>query len=249
MIEPWRVGRIFRAQRGLYLRMGIITTVVLLILVFYTSVTGAPARPSLARLMHVFSLRDPALARAELSKALGLCAMALLALSLGAGPLARIVRPGWVLVLRRERKFVGVSAFAFALAHASSSLGLMMHDAVQLTRLVVGGLLLSLAALLILARMAQTSTKRARLRLGPEHWGRIHRLGALALSLSVLHFFALENHPVRGLHVRPYGWVVLATACASLLVRLVVRILPAHSRAPRGDRQSNVPSAEALKGR
>jgi DMSO/TMAO reductase YedYZ heme-binding membrane subunit len=191
-------------------------------LVFYTSVREGAPLPSRAQLAAVCSWTDQVRTRSELCKASALVALSLLALSLVAGPLQRWRPSPRVLALVRERKRLGLAACAFAAAHVALALGSWRALAATLLRpdwLRLGGLSAAAITLVILCSMAATSTRRAKARLGAVRWKRLHRLGVLALTLSALHFVCMETDPIRGLHVRPYGLVVLACAVAALAIR------------------------------
>jgi DMSO/TMAO reductase YedYZ heme-binding membrane subunit len=201
-------------------------------LVFYTSVReGAPV-PSRAQLAAICSWADPARTRGELLKASALVALGLLSLSLVGGPLQRWRPSPRVRALVRERKRLGLAACAFAAAHVALALGTWRTLATALVRpdwLRLGGLTAAAMASFILFRMAVTSTRRAQASLGAVRWKRLHRWGAVALALSAVHFLCMEIDPVRGLRVRPYGLVVLASAVAALAVRGLARVFAARS--------------------
>ncbi|RFO97652.1 sulfoxide reductase heme-binding subunit YedZ [Rhodoferax lacus] len=97
--------------------------------------------------------------------------------------------------LVRLRRLLGLSCFAYALAHAwifaAFDLGYDWSAAlseVQEKPYVLAGLL----ALLILAPLAATSTQSMVRRLG-RHWRRLHRLSYAAAVLGLLHFWWLTK--------------------------------------------------------
>ena len=126
----------------------------------------------------------------------GKTALVLLALSLLCTPLVRLL--GWkpAQALRRP---LGLYAFFYAALHlaifAAVDYGLdwgLIQQAVAETRYVLVGL----AAFVLLAPLALTSTKGWQRRLG-RRWLALHRLVYLAAPLAVLHFALLVKSDIR----------------------------------------------------
>jgi sulfoxide reductase heme-binding subunit YedZ len=193
-------------------------------LIYYTGVEKGYGSPRLGRLLHVLSGVDADLTRAELAKASGLIALVLLALSLLAGPLHRLGAARVASSLLPMRRCLGVAAFLFSTTHVALSVLQLAAGTIEPTWLRALGIVLAACSVAILARMAQTSTRKAMRHLGPR-WKRIHALGGKALALAVVHFFAMELDPARGLHVRWFALVVVGLAGAAWSLRLVVSTL------------------------
>lgn len=148
---------------------------------------------------------------------LGFWALALLAASLAATPLHDHAGLAWPVRLRR---LLGLSAFGYAALHflwwlvvdQGLAVDAVAADVAKRPFVTVG-----LAALLLLAPLAATSTDGWVRRLGYRAWKRLHRLAYPAALLGALHFF----WRVKADHRRPLAFA--AVIGALLLVRLLPR--------------------------
>jgi methionine sulfoxide reductase heme-binding subunit len=119
---------------------------------------------------------------------LGFWAITLLALALVPTPAKDLLGLSWP---QRLRRLLGVSAFAYALAHFLFYVGVdkffdlpvIAKDLTKRPFIMVG-----FATLLVLAPLAVTSTDGWVRRLGFPRWKRLHRLVYLAAALAVVHF-------------------------------------------------------------
>jgi sulfoxide reductase heme-binding subunit YedZ len=120
---------------------------------------------------------------------LGMLALILLLGCLAATPLRLMFGVSWPL---RIRRLLGLLAFFYAslhfLVYAWVDQGWAWSDIaedVAKRPFITAGFL----ALLVLVPLAATSNARARRRLGPLRWQRLHRLVYVAAGLAVVHFF------------------------------------------------------------
>jgi sulfoxide reductase heme-binding subunit YedZ len=117
--------------------------------------------------------------------------------------------------LLRFRRFLGLTAFWYALLHVSVWLALdrqvdwprIVEDLTRRPYIIVG-----MVALLMLMPLAATSSNRALRRLGAARWRRLHRLAYPATALAALHFV----------------WLVKAWPLEPLLYALAVAALLAY---------------------
>ncbi|UCC82550.1 MAG: sulfoxide reductase heme-binding subunit YedZ [Gemmatimonadota bacterium] len=127
----------------------------------------------------------------------GWWALAFLILTLSVTPARRLTRIGWLVKLRR---MLGLYAFFYATVHFAVYVGVdqffawdyILEDIGERPYITVG-----FTALLILAPLAATSTKRMIKRLGGRRWNRLHRLVYIAAALGVLHFLWLVKADIR----------------------------------------------------
>lgn len=134
----------------------------------------------------------------------------LLILALAVTPLRRMLphaRPiAW---LHRQRRYLGVAAFAYALAHVLAYLLRLGVLERILDESLEPGMLAGWVALLILVPLAATSNDWTLTRLG-HRWKALHRLVYLAALLTIAHWVVLAFDPLPGfLHA---GLLVLLEA-------------------------------------
>ncbi len=106
---------------------------------------------------------------------------------------------GWTR-LASFRRMLGLYAFAYALLHVASYVGLDQFfawaeigaDIAKRNYITCG-----LAAFVILAALAATSPAAAIKRLGAAHWKRLHRLVYAAGALGCLHYLMMVKADVR----------------------------------------------------
>jgi sulfoxide reductase heme-binding subunit YedZ len=123
--------------------------------------------------------------------------LAFLMLTLTVTPVRRLTGIGWLVKLRR---MLGLYAFFYATLHFGVYIGVdqffaweyILEDIGERPYITVG-----FTALLILAPLAATSTKRMIKRLGGRRWNRLHRLVYVAAALGVLHFLWLVKADIR----------------------------------------------------
>ncbi len=204
------------------------------LLVFYTAYDKATKTIVPAKLVKVLSFQDAANSLKELNKVFALEAIGLISLVFLVGPLSRRWPHvfGWCLPFRKP---LGITGFAFALAHGIYSL--IVFYQLDFNRMFfqnpkVLGLLAAFFALLVFSLMVVTSTKEAVVRLRYKKWKALQTFGYVGLLFALLHFFILENKPAVGLEVRPYGMLFFYLAAAALLLRLAfvfLKISPRNS--------------------
>jgi methionine sulfoxide reductase heme-binding subunit len=124
----------------------------------------------------------------ELEYFSGTWTLRLLAGSLAVTPLIRLTGWGWLVP---QRRFLGLAAFFWALAHFLVYVGLdMFFDISDIVNDVIKHLYITVGmlALLLLIPLALTSTKASIRRLGGRNWNRLHRLVYLAAIAGCVHF-------------------------------------------------------------
>lgn len=112
----------------------------------------------------------------------------LLGASLAVTPLVSITRWGWLI---RERRFLGLAAFFYAVMHLNVYIGLdhffdvddIVNDVLKHLYVTVG-----MTAFLLLVPLAITSTKGWVRRLGGKRWNQLHRLVYVAAAAGCIHF-------------------------------------------------------------
>ncbi|MGL6043789.1 MAG: sulfite oxidase heme-binding subunit YedZ [Sandaracinobacteroides sp.] len=173
------------------------------------------------------SLRLSAEPVAYTHNALGLMALRVLIASLAVTPLLKLT--GWVPVMS-VRRMLGLWAFAYAAVHLGFYLALELDLSLALLwkeALKKPFILFGLTALLAMAPLAATSTRKAIKWLGARRWQRLHKLVYLAGIAACVHFILR----VKGFQIEP--WIYLG-----LLVTLFgMRLLPNRRRASRGRAQ------------
>ena len=106
---------------------------------------------------------------------------------------------GWA-PLARLRRMVGLFAFFYVCLHLASYVGLdhyfdwaaVWRDVVKRTYITLG-----MAAVLLLAPLAATSTDGMIRRLGGKRWRRLHQLVFPAAILAVAHFWMMVKADIR----------------------------------------------------
>lgn len=125
---------------------------------------------------------------AEALNELGLLALVFLVASLACTPAKTIF--GWTWPIR-IRKTLGLYAFFYASLHFVTYAALDQGLAFQAILADIGKrpfIMIGLAALVILAPLAATSTAGMLKRLGAARWKKLHRLAYAAAVLAVVHF-------------------------------------------------------------
>ncbi|MBP7241921.1 protein-methionine-sulfoxide reductase heme-binding subunit MsrQ [Amaricoccus sp.] len=153
----------------------------------------------------------------------GLRALQFLVAALAVTPLRELTGVS----LLRFRRFLGLTAFSYALLHLLVWLVLdrqldwprIAEDLARRPYVVLG-----MAAFVMLVPLAATSTDRALRRLGPGRWRRVHRLAYPATALAALHFVWLVK-------AWPPEPLLYALAVATLLAWRAAGVL--RRRAPR----------------
>ena len=168
----------------------------------------------LARLLYGFWTDDLTVNPIEyVTRELGDTGLQLLLASLALTPLRILFGSGWPVTLRR---LLGLFAFAYVVLHFGVWIVLdhffdwhtMLDDVVKRPWITVG-----VAALLLLAPLAATSTTGMIKRLGGVAWRRLHRLVYVAAVLGVLHYIWLAKKVL----VEP--WVYAAVLALLLGIR------------------------------
>lgn len=168
----------------------------------------------LARLLYGFWTDDLTVNPIEyVTRELGDTGLQLLLASLALTPLRILFGIGWPVTLRR---LLGLFAFAYVVLHFGVWIVLdhffdwrtMLDDVVKRPWITVG-----VAALLLLAPLAATSTTGMIKRLGGVAWRRLHRLVYVAAVLGVLHYIWLAKKVL----VEP--WVYAAVLALLLGIR------------------------------
>jgi sulfoxide reductase heme-binding subunit YedZ len=140
---------------------------------------------------------DPAEA---LNRALGDVAIRLILLNLYVGIAIALLKPfpKWLRWLARERRFLGVAAWAYLVGHVTFFVikeG-TLADAVKEVRHAVY-LWAGAGALAVITGLAATSNDRSVRALGYLRWKRLHRLIYPAMVLAAIHQLLIEKRDVR----------------------------------------------------
>jgi sulfoxide reductase heme-binding subunit YedZ len=119
---------------------------------------------------------------------LGFTASVLLATVLALTPL-RVIFPKWDVAraLQRHRRWIGVSAFLYAVLHVTMHFIYEGGFGTFVTDWRKPFILVGITAFSILAILAGTSSQWAIRRLGGRWWKRLHRLAYVAAALVVYH--------------------------------------------------------------
>ena len=128
---------------------------------------------------------------------LGDWALRFLLVTLAVTPVTRLTGQA---VFMRFRRMLGLFAFAYAVLHVSSYVGLdqffawreIWADIVKRTYITVG-----MVVLIMLVPLAVTSTKGMVKRLGAARWKALHRLVYPAAIGAVVHFYMMVKADVR----------------------------------------------------
>ena len=124
----------------------------------------------------------------ELEHATGGWALRFLIASLAVTPLLRLTGWGWLV---RERRFLGLAAFAWTVIHLSVYTVVdWFFDWSEIWKDIRKHLYITLGmlAFVLLVPLALTSTQRAIRRLGGARWRSLHRLAYVAVLLGCLHY-------------------------------------------------------------
>lgn len=132
-----------------------------------------------------------------INRFLGDWALRFLLISLAISPLREIT--GYAALIR-FRRMLGLFAFTYVALHLSSWVGLdqffswphIWKDIVKRPFITIG-----MAAFLLLAPLAATSTARMIKRLGARRWKRLHMLVYPAAALGCLHYFMMVKADIR----------------------------------------------------
>lgn len=128
---------------------------------------------------------------------LGDWALRFLLIVLAVTPVCMLTAWNW---LARFRRMLGLFAFAYAVLHLLSYIGLdqffawatIWAEIVKRTYITIGML-----AVLCLIPLALTSTKGMVRRLGGKRWQKLHRLAYVAGVAGVIHFYMMVKADVR----------------------------------------------------
>jgi len=124
----------------------------------------------------------------ELEHATGGWALRFLIASLAVTPLLRLTGWGWLV---RERRFLGLAAFAWTVIHLSVYTVVdWFFDWSEIWKDIRKHLYITLGmlAFVLLVPLALTSTQGAIRRLGGARWRSLHRLAYVAVLLGCLHY-------------------------------------------------------------
>jgi sulfoxide reductase heme-binding subunit YedZ len=132
--------------------------------------------------------------------------------SLAVTPLMRLTGWGWLIP---QRKFLGLAAFFWGLAHFGAYVGLdYFFDWAAIGEDIAEHLwvLAGMTALACMLPLALTSTQGAIRRLGGARWRRLHRLAYAAAVAACLHYFWAVKQDV----VEPVLFTMLLVALLGL---------------------------------
>ncbi|NND45012.1 MAG: hypothetical protein HKN58_06785 [Xanthomonadales bacterium] len=123
----------------------------------------------------------------------------LLIATLAVTPLRRLFsRMAWTAWLVRQRRYLGVAAFGYALPHALAYLVKLASLQRIASEAIEPGLATGWLALLLMAPLAATSLDAAVRRLG-RRWKQLHRLVYPAAALTLAHWVLTAFDPTAGL--------------------------------------------------
>lgn len=167
----------------------------------------------------------------EMVKTSGLLAIALLSLTLIAGPIARFFPS--LDILKAHRKFWGITSFFVALIHSGLvSIFYLKFDFLKLidpSNPKYLGLAMGIMSLFVLLVVTLSSHRRALTNLDPKLWKTIQLTSYLALALALIHFTLIEQ--VNGVLTikRLLGQLTFGFAFLAVLFRLIVLFFPGKS--------------------
>jgi len=122
----------------------------------------------------------------------------LLILTLLVTPLRRLLpQQRWTVWLFRQRRYLGVATFAYAVPHLVAYLVKLSDIARIVSEGIEPGMLTGWVALLIFAALAITSNNTSVRRLG-KRWKSLHRFVYAAAVLTFLHWILLAFDPLQG---------------------------------------------------
>lgn len=144
----------------------------------------------------------------ELTRELGVWSLRLIIAGLAISPLAKLLKQPALIHFRRP---IGLVAFAYALLHLSTYVGLdhfFDWSAIGKDLLKRPFITIGMAAFVLLTPLAVTSANVMIRKLGPRVWRRLHQLVYLIAAFGVAHYFLL----VKADHRPPliYGAILAA---------------------------------------
>jgi sulfoxide reductase heme-binding subunit YedZ len=162
----------------------------------------------------------------EVEHMTGEWALRFLAASLAVTPLMRLTGWGWLVA---QRRFLGLSAFFWALGHLLVYTVLdWFFDWHEIWKDIVKHwyVTLGMLAFLLMIPLALTSTKSSIRRLGGQRWTQLHRLVYVSVIAACFHFL----------------WAVKKDIAEPILYMAIVAALLAFRLVWRGGRRSSVRS-------
>ena len=202
------------------------------LLLFYTAYDKESKTLVWQKLFGVLLFSDFSKSLSEFNKIFALSAIGLISFSLIAGPLSKMFPKHFAHYLPM-RKFVGLSGFAFALAHSIYSLVIIYKldfGKMFFSNTNILGIVSAIIAVVIFLLMSITSTRTAVQKMGYHNWKLLQTTGYAALFFSILHFVLLETKPGKGLDVRPFGLLFLALEIIALAIRAGTAIIRTKPR-------------------
>lgn len=160
----------------------------------------------------------------EITRELGVWALRLLIAGLAITPLVQLTKQP---ALIRQRRPIGLVAFAYVLLHLSSYIGLDQFfdwNAIFKDILKRPFITLGMLGFVLLTLLAITSTNAMIRKLGPKAWRRVHKLVYAVAALGVAHYFLL----VKADHRPP---LIYGAILAALLGYRVVRAYAQRQKA------------------
>ena len=122
----------------------------------------------------------------------------LLILTLLVTPLRRLLpQQRWTAWLARQRRYLGVATFAYAVPHLVAYLARLGDVARIVNEGLEPGMLTGWIAMLIFAALAATSNNSSVRKLG-QRWKALHRLVYAGAILTFLHWILLAFDPMQG---------------------------------------------------
>jgi sulfoxide reductase heme-binding subunit YedZ len=160
----------------------------------------------------------------EMVKTTGLWALSLLGITLIVGPISRFV-PG-LQFLRANRKFWGITSFFIALTHLILVMKFYFPGTLapflNIYSSKFTGVMSGLTALVLLAAISLTSTKRVAAKLPSHAWKRIQTASYLVLFLAILHFYNMESFLGVLIIKRLLGKIAIIFSLIVIFVRLLI---------------------------
>ncbi|MFV2034701.1 MAG: ferric reductase-like transmembrane domain-containing protein [Halocynthiibacter sp.] len=163
------------------------------------------ALPALLVLRHDLVLKSPL---GLILFKTGIYSTRLLILTMAITPLSMIFNAGWTRWLVARRRYIGVAAFCYGVAHTlyfvSGKTLVQVSESFTEISLLTGWL-----SVLILIPLAITSNSYSVRRLGPK-WRKIQRWGYPATALALLHWMLVEFQ-IRSvlLYILPLGLLIV----------------------------------------
>jgi sulfoxide reductase heme-binding subunit YedZ len=152
-----------------------------------------------------------------ITKGSGIWTLRMLLVTLAVTPVRRLT--GWA-ELASFRRMAGLAAFAYAMAHLATYVGLdkfFEWDAIWADVLKRRFITAGFFAAVLLVPLAVTSTKGWTKRLGGRRWRALHRLVYVSAATGVIHYWWLVKADVRdpAAYAGVLGVLLLARAVAS----------------------------------